>query len=925
MDTAASRSRSRPLSYSLVLLLAPSVLLVIAPLLVFAATGRSVDAELLLMAGALATLPILTPVMLRLVGRDWDPLLVGPAWMLCALGLAVIARVQPLILTTQMLWIAVGWSAYITLAGFPPLLPWLMRFRYLLLGGGLLLAILTLGLGDDVTGAGTRIWLRVGPITIQPVELLRVLLITFLAGHLAERAPRLASSDTDQEEPEEGDVSLSSFAADWLPIAGAFGMAVLLMIAQRDLGPSLIFVASLLAMLYLATGRWDHLLAIVALGFVAAVFLYLGSDRIQDRVDAWIDPWSDARGMGYQSLQALGGLVFGGVFGTGPGYGSPGLIPAAHTDYPLAVIGEEWGLLGSLAVVALYGLIVTRAMASARSASTAFGQLLTVGLGLSLAVQVVVVFSGVLRLAPLTGLTSPFLSYGGSSMIIAWLMLSLITSATGTPSAPTPRALPALPRALTAMRLPPLSGVGRRTTELGVVVLAAFTGIALALGYWQVARADLVIHPSVGGERLRIEETRVIRGQILDRNGVPMAETELGPDGVPRRVYADAGAVHVLGFNSANVGSVGVELIAADRLMGRQSPTPADTWNDVLRRPRVGSDVRLTIDLELQRVAEAAMGDATGAVIAIDPRTGEILAMVSTPTFNPDFSEEEWERLRLDPESPLLNRATQGLYTPGSTFKTLTLAAALEHGLVTLETPVECADEVFIDGVRIVNRNEPPGRQTQNVADAYAYSCNTFFAELGVELGEERLRAAVEAFGLTEEVPFDLPTEVGQLSNTPEFLESRAGLAASGFGQGELQFTPLHLALMTAAIANDGIVPVPRLFADDGPDEWRRAISPETARAMQQAMEHGVEVGWASPVALAGVRVGGKTGSAEVIEGESPHALFIAFAPVDDPQIAVMVVKERAGSGSREAGPVARAVIEAWLQILERRAVSSGE
>jgi peptidoglycan glycosyltransferase len=408
-----------------------------------------------------------------------------------------------------------------------------------------------------------------------------------------------------------------------------------------------------------------------------------------------------------------------------------------------------------------------------------------------------------------------------------------------------------------------------------------------------------------------------MRGRILDRNGEVLAETELGPDGTPRRVYEMDGAVHVLGFTSARVGGSGVEAVAADRLMGRTEPSPADTLRDILHQPRTGEDVALTIDARLQQVAVEAMGGALGAVVALDPRTGDVLAMVSNPTFSSDFSEEEWDSLRSDPDSPLLNRATQGLYAPGSTYKTVTLAAALEYGLVTLDTPVTCPDEVFIDGVRIINRNEPAGRRTETVADAYAYSCNTYFAQLGIEVGEERFRAMAEAFGLTVDIPFPLPTERGRLSTSPDFLDTGAGLAASAFGQGELQFSPLHLALVTAAIANDGVIATPRLFLDDDVTEWRRAISPETARALREAMEYGVEAGWASTVAIPGVRVGGKTGSAEVVVEESPHALFIAFAPVDDPGIVVVVVKERAGSGSREAGPVARRVIEAWLAFQE--------
>ncbi|MEX2372866.1 MAG: penicillin-binding transpeptidase domain-containing protein, partial [Dehalococcoidia bacterium] len=263
-------------------------------------------------------------------------------------------------------------------------------------------------------------------------------------------------------------------------------------------------------------------------------------------------------------------------------------------------------------------------------------------------------------------------------------------------------------------------------------------------------------------------------------------------------------------------------------------------------------------------------------------------------------------------DSPLLNRATQGLYTPGSTFKTVTLIAAVEAGLDG-NAPATCAEQVFIDGVSITSQNEPPGKTTQTVADAYGYSCNTFFAELGLEVGEEQFTRTARALGLDEDVPFALPTSEGRLASTRGFLDTDAGLAASAFGQGELQFTPLHLALVTAAVANEGVVMRPRLFLHEDPSEWRTAMSPATAREVASMMEYGVQAGWASTAAIPGVRVAGKTGSAEVAEGESSHALFIAFAPVEAPTIAVAVVKEFAGAGSREAGPVAKAVIEAWL------------
>ncbi|RLT42000.1 MAG: hypothetical protein DWI58_07515 [Chloroflexi bacterium] len=893
LPPAPVRPPGRALRYMVPLLTLPSLILVAAPTAVLMATraeaSRDVDRGLLL----IAVLPLLTPLLLRVLHRPWDPLLLSPVWMLCAMGLAVIARVQPLLLNVQILWITLGWAIFIGLVGFPPLLTLLRRFRFVWLGISILVVLSTLVLAEDSTGGGTRIWLRVGPISIQPGEVLRIALIAFIAAYLAERAHLLKAALWRT-----GRFSIPP-RTYWMPLLAMVALSLVAVVAQRDFGPALLFVAAFLGMLYIATGRWDTI-AVSALGFaLVAPAAYLASGHVYTRVHAWLDPWADARGVGYQSLQAIGGFVFGGVAGAGPGYGFPGVIPAAHTDYPLAVIGEEWGLLGAIAVVLLYGLLVARGLTRAQFSDSRFAHYLGAGLALSLGVQVILVSAGVLRMLPLTGVTSPFVSYGGSSMLMSWVVLALLSRTGETPSS----------------RFSPEAGIAiRRTQHVALALLAGFVTIAAGLGYWSVARADLANDPRVSGERLNLEAARIERGRLLDRNGVVLADTVLGPAG-PQRRYSEPSAVHALGFNSPRFGTAGAEAAVADTLMGRTDPTPADTWRDLLHEARTGSDVRLTIDSRLQRAAAAAMGNATGAAIAIDPRTGDILAHVSNPTFNPNFGEEEWNALLKDSRSPLLDRVTQGLYTPGSTFKTVTLVAAVEAGLVKPDDHATCPAQVIINGSRVTSANEPPGKQTRTVADAYAYSCNTFFAELGLRVGEERLRAMAQALGLTEAPPFALPTSAGRLSTDPAFLSTGAGLAATAYGQGQLQMSPLQLVLATGAIANGGVVQRPRLRLDEAPSAWRTAMSPETARLVTQMMVRGTTDGWAATAAIPGVSVAAKTGSAEVAPGESSDALFIAFAPADAPTIAVVVVKERGGAGSTQAGPVARAIIDAWVKM----------
>ena len=883
-----------PRRYALALATIPAVLIVAAPTAVaFAAGPRPswlTGHVLLLVVGLL---PLVTPALMRALGTSWDALLLSPVWMLCALGLTVVARVQPQLVDTQALWVLVGWTIFLALVGVPPLLRWIRRFRVAWLVIALLAVLATLILGSDVNGSGTRIWLQVAGVSVQPGEVLRIALVIFLAGALAKRSHVLSG-----ERRWRGRWSIPPWRA-WWPLLGAVGLSCLAMGAQRDFGPALLSGAVFLGMLYVATGRRD-VIAVLAVGFViAAVGGVLVSAHVQTRLTAWIDPWVDPRGIGYQSLQAIGGFVVGGITGSGPGFGAPGLIPAAHTDYPLAVIAEEWGLLGSLATVLVYGLFVLRGVTRAQFATTRFELLLGTGLALNFGLQTILVTAGVLRLLPLTGVTSPFVSYGGSSMLTSWAALALLTRIGAAPS---------------STLSTDVSGAVRRAQRVGLMLLAGFGVIALGLGYWQVARTDLARDPRVAGERLNLKAARVERGRLLDRNGGVLAETVISPGG-PVRQYSDPSAVHVLGFNSPRFGAMGAEAVAADQLTGRTAASLADSFRDLLHEPRSGSDVRVTIDERLQQVAAQSMGTVPCAAIALDPRTGEILALVSNPTFNPNFGEEEWNRLRGDARSPLLNRATQGLYTPGSTFKTVTLAAAVEAGLVKPDDPATCPSQVLIEGTKVTSNNEPPGKHTTTVAQAYAYSCNTFFAQLGVRVGETRFRAMAEAMGLTTAPPFELQTIAGRLNSDTAFLSSSGGLAASAYGQGQLQMSPLGLALATASIANGGGVPRPRLMLDGTPTAWRIAMSASTARLMTQMMVLGTTDGWAATAAIPGVAVAAKTGSAEVAPGESSDALFIAFAPAGAPTIAVVVVKERGGAGSTQAGPVARAVIDGWLKI----------
>lgn len=450
----------------------------------------------------------------------------------------------------------------------------------------------------------------------------------------------------------------------------------------------------------------------------------------------------------------------------------------------------------------------------------------------------------------------------------------------------------------------------------GSFAIAAGLVFFVVLAYWQVVRTDLA--DEEWNPRVLSEYYDPLRGRILDRDGNVLAESFSG--GV--RYYSDASVAHAVGYLDPRYGSQGVELAYNEVLAGREGTGWLGAFRaEFDRERRRGNDVMLTIDSGVQAAAVQALGARIGAVIAIDPRTGEVLAMVSVPTYDPGNLGTFGEQLLEDPDSPLLNRATQGQYPPGSTFKAVTAIAALRSGLMTPETVVECPGEIVIEGFPISCRNTPQGVGTYPFKHAFTYSVNAIFGQVGVALGWTTMAEQSAVLGIGREVPFALATAAGQLHSPGAELNSVL-LATTAFGQGEILATPLQMALIAAAIANGGEVVLPRIaLAEVSGGEVvqqldgvtsRRLFDAELAAIMADFMVSVIEAGQANDVAIPGVAVAGKTGTAEAGDGTS-HAWFIGFAPAEDPRVAVAVVVERGGQGGVMAGPIAGAVIRAVL------------
>lgn len=460
-------------------------------------------------------------------------------------------------------------------------------------------------------------------------------------------------------------------------------------------------------------------------------------------------------------------------------------------------------------------------------------------------------------------------------------------------------------------------------------VLVAFTS------RWTVLEAQsLADNPS--NRRPLIEEQRIPRGLILASNGTVLARSRgegSGQDRTYTRAYPTGGTFgHPVGYSFIRNGRRGIELYRNDELTGGEDEF-ASILSGLESRDREGNDVVTNLDVAGTEAAVAGLAGRKGAVVAIEPKTGKVRVMVSIPEYDPNLIPSQFGRINNDPNHPLLNRTTQELYPPGSTFKVVTATAALDSGKVRPDTIIDGSSPKTISGVPLENSG---GQDFGPISftDALTNSVNTVFAQVGERVGRETLVEYMKRFGFYEDPQLDYPDgqmiPSGVLNGDGDYVDDGfdAGRVAIGQGglEGEIRTGPLQMALVAAAVANKGRLMKPRLtdriVRKDGrvkqriePDLQAEVMKPETAAQLTAMMSRVVEEGTGTAGALAGIRVAGKTGTAEVgANREFTQPWFIAFAPVEDPRVAIAVTVERTtGQGGTVAAPIAKSVLEALL------------
>ena len=692
-----------------------------------------------------------------------DPTLIPLVGALTGWGLLSVWRLSPALGQKQLLWFLISVLVVIGGMAIRELVALLKQYKYVWLALGLLLVALTFFVGVNPSGSGPRLWLNLFGVYLQPSEPLKLLLIVYLAAFFA-----------DQIRPN------VSILASILPTLLMTALVGLLLVGQRDLGTASLFAVLFVFMLALTTRRRRILWLFPLLVAVAGTAGYFLFDIVRTRVDIWLNPWLQPAGASYQLVQAQIAIASGGLIGTGPGLGNPQFIPVAVSDFIFSAIAEETGLLGTSAILLLMLLLVMRGVVISRRTKSTFGRYLAFGISAFFALQSFFIIGGNMGLVPLTGITLPFISYGGSNLLtcmVCVLLLLRLSAETGKRK----------------------RSEGSQTTYqfLSAVFILLFVllmGKNAMISIWN--RETLVSRP----ENLRwaVYDRYSPRGNIITTAGDPLAVTT-GEPGEYERELLYPPLSSIVGYTNGLYGQSGLERGVYTFLRGYGKPF-SEIWKSQLlyNQPPAGSDVKVNLNLSLQRAADRLLEGKKGALVLLNANTGEIYALASHPYFNANTLADDFNDLMSREDAPMLNRTTQAAYPIGTLINLPALAAYWNDAQTAYQFP------------QLSPRLDAPCYQALQAAssrvDVLKFGCEGASADLLHGTTPESLADMMRALGF-----FSVPSvavESAQAAPDPALGADFADWLASAAGT---NVTPLQMALMGAAVTNGGMQPTPKL------------------------------------------------------------------------------------------------------------------
>lgn len=884
-------------------------------------------------------------VSIRALAPGADPAILPVVFLLAGVGIAFVTRLAPDLAVSQLVWLFVSVAAMIATLVVVRDIDKLAEYKYTIGIVGVALLVIPMLFGTEISGS--KLWIKLGSFSFQPGEIAKVLIVIFLACYLSENREIMSASAHRV-----GPFSIPRLRM-LAPVLVMWGLSLLVVVFERDLGSALLFFSFFVIMLYVATGRASYVVVALVLLAIGGIACYKLFGHVRTRVDIWIDPFRDPSGAGLQIVQSLYSLADGGLVGSGIGRGLPRLIPVVESDFIFSAMGEEMGLLGGAGILIAFMLLAVRGLTTAARAKSDVQAFMAVGLTAAICVQAFIIVGGVTRLLPLTGVTLPFMSQGGSSLLASFIIVGLLLRTgddstgrgaqlvgTGIASDSTVSGATHMAKVVRGAHVrgslgldTPESGVlgrvalGNRLTALITTFTLLFAALIANLTFIQVVQAKEYQNRPNNNHTIA-KSAQVQRGAIITSDGVTLAESVLQEGGVYVRTYPQGNlAAHVVGYLSTQYGASGIEASMNGVLTGHADYS---NWNSALYALAgvqvPGSSVVLTINSQMQRAATEALAGHTGAIVVLDPRTGAVLAMASTPS----FSQESLSEAMNSAGSPLINRATQSLYAPGSTFKVVTLAAALDTHKATLNTSYEAYARMNIGGADVTNIGNE-GWDSLTLREALMYSANTVFGQVGVQVGAGALVAAAHGFGYGTDLGQDFTSVASLVPDPAEMTEWETAWAACGQPVGEHaspagpQTTVIQNALVAATIANGGLAMSPyvvdHVLSPEGATvstttakTLAQPVTAETAAATREAMLDVVESGTGGGARVHGVDVAGKTGTAET--GNGANSLFIGFAPYDTPTLAISVCIEGNGEDvTGTAAVAAGAVLAACLNV----------
>ena len=859
-----------------------------------------------------------------------DPAILPIVFFLSGIGITFVTRLAPSLAMNQLIILFVSITLMVITLALVKNLDIVKRYKYTFGAIGILLLILPMFIGTEIYGS--KLWIRIGSFTIQPGEFAKVFIVLFLAGYLSENRELLSISSH----------SIMGLKIPRLrlltPLFLVWGICLLVVVFERDLGSALLFYTIFLMMLYAATGRVSYVIIGFFLLAIGAVGAYHFLSHVQVRFQIWLNPFADAQNKGYQIVQSLYSLADGGLAGVGVGKGLAKLIPIVESDFIFSAIGEEMGLLGGAAVLLAFMLFAVRGLTTAARAKSDLAAFTATGLTAAISFQAFLIVGGVTKLIPLTGVTLPFMSQGGSSLLASFVIVALLMRAgdeatgrsvelagTGISTALPDSAVAGAPTSKNGTRFftastgatagshaRPNSRMRRRlldTPESGVlgrvalakrltVTVFIFTGLfAILIGnltYLQVFQAKN-IQSMPSNNHTIVRAAYIKRGSIITSDGVTLAEsvkTPTEPIRVP--IPTETSPRTRWATIPRSTAPTGIESSMNDTLTGsRDYSSWKNAVNSLAGITQPGNTVKLTINSSIQQAAEQALAGKKGAIVVLDPRTGAVLAKASAPSYD-NSNVETLMGTNDESRGSLVDRSTQSLYTPGSTFKVVTLAAALDSGKTTLDQSFESPSSMKIGDADVTNHlNANYG--TVSLERAFALSSNVVFGQLATDIGADTLTQYARAFGYGQSLGQDFGTAESIIPDAGTMTEWELAWAGAGqpVGQGHTpgpQTTVMQNAVIAAAIANNGIAMKPYVVAQTLSPEGTvvkitrsrslgQAISSDTAAKVKEARLEVVEDGTGQVAQVSGVKVAGKTGTAEIGSGNI-NSVFIGLPPM---------------------------------------------